>query len=139
MNIYKNNNLEITIIQNSLYIKFTDLININNKDIEYIVSLYNILHIVCFENNIKFDMVLDLYETNINLNFIYNHSTILIDTLEKIKPISNINIKKTFLIISNFSKNLINIILQFYKPGKPLYIISNLVDIKNLVISTKPS
>ena len=130
--ILKNENIEIKIILNTFYLKFYDLNGISEYNLNKILFYYKIFHIISFNNKIKFPMILDLSDININIFSIYNNINVFTKLLNKIQPISNFTVDYTIVILSELSKTFINLILNLYKPSKPFYLVSNKNDILNL-------
>ena len=79
-------------------------------------------------------MILDFTTTNVNVLNATNNIPRFIRLLNYMKPLTNINIKYSIIILqSEIIKYIINMVLNIYKTGRPLYIISNEDDIKNLI------
>ena len=133
MIILKNKNVEIILKCKTLYIKFLDLNNITDKELNYILFIYKYIHLISLEYNINFPMVLDFYNLNVSLSSIYNNIKKFVNLLTEIKPISNLTVDYTIILLTDYTKQLVNIILNFYKPVKPFYFISDEKDILKLL------
>ena len=132
MIILKNEIIEIKIILNIFYIKLLNFNNFNEDDIKKIIFYYQFFHLICLENKIKFTMILDFLNFNISIISIYNNINFFTKLLNDTRPITNITVNYSILILSELSKKFVNIILQIYKPSKPIYFVSNKSDIMNL-------
>lgn len=134
MIIYKNNIIEFNILKTDIvYIKILNLNELNEVNIKYLCYIYSLFHIICYENNIKIKLVLNLFETNINILSIYNNVKIIVDALNNVKNLSARNVCRTFLLMNNSTKILLDLIFKIYSPASPIYLISNTEDIQKLM------
>lgn len=132
-NIFKSNLINFTIFDKNLYIKVKDLENINLDDMNKAIFIYKIFSLICFTNNLRYKMIIDLTECKYNIMNIYSNIKLFLDVLNLMKPITNFTAKYTLIIFNNsIIKQCINLILGLYKPSRPLYLISNQEDINNL-------
>jgi hypothetical protein len=133
-NIILNNSIVyIKIINKNIYYKFKN-IDISNHDMVQFEFIYKYLSIICNNHEIKYIMILDFTTTNVNVLNATNNIPRFIRLLNYMKPLTNINIKYSIIILqSEIIKYIINMVLNIYKTGRPLYIISNEDDIKNLI------
>ena len=97
------------------------------------IFIYKIFSLICFTNNLRYKMIIDLTECKYNIMNIYSNIKLFLDVLNLMKPITNFTAKYTLIIFNNsIIKQCINLILGLYKPSRPLYLISNQEDINNL-------
>ena len=130
--LLNNSSIEIKVIKKCIYINIKNLCNINENELSTTILYYKHIHKICFEHNLKFNMIIDFSNSEVSITAI-NYTKIFIDLLTFINPFSVMTIQSTFIIITNnITKTLINMILAIYKNSKPLYIINNSDDIINL-------
>ena len=131
--IFKCNLINFSIIDNNFYLKVKDLDKVDEEEINKAIFFYKFFSLICFTNNIRYKMILDLTNCKYNIMNIYSNIKLFIDVLNLMKPITNFNVKYSILLFSNsIIKQCINLILSLYKPSRSLYLISNLEDIIDL-------
>jgi len=131
--LLNNSVVYIKIKKKNIYFKFKN-IDIIDDDIEQFEFMYKYISLICNNHKIKYIMILDFTTTNVNILNATNNIPRFISLLNYMKPLTNINVKYSIIILqSDIIKYIINIVLNIYKTGRPLYIISNEDDIKDLI------
>lgn len=132
--LLNNSHIELNITKKCLYINIKDLSgNIDKNDIDNVILYYKHIHKISNDYNLKFYMIIDFSNSSLSFNSI-SYTTIFINLLNYIHPISETTIKGTFIIINNnIAKILIDLILNIYKNSKPIYMINSKQDIINLI------
>jgi len=132
--LLNNSHIELNITKKCLYINIKDLSgNIDKNDIDNVILYYKHIHKISNDYNLKFYMIIDFSNSSLSFNSI-SYTTIFINLLNFIHPISETTIKGTFIIINNnIAKILIDLILNIYKNSKPIYMINSKQDIINLI------
>lgn len=132
--ILSNSCCEFYIREKNLYLIFKNLNNLDNLQINKIKFYYSFFHIISFENNLKYKMIINFLETEISYLTIYNKINEFLNILTKIKPISNKTVEYTLILVnSKFLKKVIDTFLLLYQNGRPIYIINNYEDINLLI------
>lgn len=135
--IFKSNLINFTIIDNNFYLKVKDLDKTNEEEINRALFIYKMISLICFNNNVRYTMIIDLTQCKYNITNVYTNIKMFLNVLNLMKPITNFTVKYTILLFSNsIIKQCINLILSLYEPSRPLYIISNLEDINILMSET---
>ena len=131
--IFKSNLINFLIVNNNLYLKVKNLKTINEKEINNAIFIYKYITLICFNNKIRYKMIIDLTNCEYNIINVYNNIRLFLNVLNLMKPISNHTVKFSILLFSNsIIKQFIDIVLNFYKPSRPIYLINNQEDIKIL-------
>ena len=131
--LFKSNLINVTIKNNCLFLKVKDLENINEVDINKAIFIYKYFSIICLINNIRYKMIIDLSNAKYSIINIYSNIKNFIDVLNLMKPITNYTVKYSMLVFTNqFIKQVVNLLLNLYKPTRPLYLICDENDIMNL-------
>ena len=130
-----NNNIgEIYIINNILYLKFNNIKNIDLEEFNKITFIYRYFNLICLEKKLNYKLVIDIYETELDIFEFMKHVNMFIETLSYTKPITNITLEFTVILLnSEMIKNIVNTILQMYNSGRPIYIVNNEEDINKLI------
>ena len=133
VNLFKNNSIEFNIKKKTFHIKIKNLTKIPEEQLELVIFYFNFYNFICFENNIKFMMVIDFMDSNISFNAL-SYVNLFVKTLNFINPVMNEILLGTFILIPNETVKLfINAILNIYKNSKPIYIINSKKDITDLL------
>lgn len=132
--ILSNSCCDFFIREKNLYLIFKNLNDLDDFNINKIKFYYSFFHIISFEKNIKYKMIINFLETEISYLMLYNKINDLVKILTEIKAISNHTVKFTLILVnSKFLKKVIDLFLSLYENGRPIYIINNYEDINLLI------
>ena len=132
--LLSNNIIDILIINKIFYLKIKNLANIVEEEFNDIIFVYRYFNLICYNNKIKYTLIVDFCDTNVNALEFMGQINKIIMMLTYTKPITNHTIEFTLTLMNNeIIKNVINMILKVYNSGRPLFIISNIDDINRLL------
>jgi len=131
--LLNNKVIYVKIKKKCIYFKFKN-IDIVDDNMDQFEFLYKYISLICNNYKIRYVMILDFTVAIINVLNVTNNIPRFINLLNYMKPLTNINVKYSIIILqSDIIKYIINMILNVYSNGRPIYIVSNEDDIKNLI------
>ena len=129
-----NNIGKIYLVNNILYLKINNLKNINLEEFNKITFIYKYFNLICLDKKLNYKLVIDIYDTELDIFEFMKSINMFINTLSYTKPITNITLEFTVILLnSELIKNVVNTILQMYSSGRPIYIVTNEEDINKLI------